>query len=90
MTDHDELQSRREALQQALAAAREQVATRDAARAEALAELEARRAELESEVAALEGELSALEATSDEITEAWTTARRDAAGAKAHLKELGP
>jgi predicted RNase H-like nuclease (RuvC/YqgF family) len=88
MTETEELVIRRDALKEALEKARAQTAAREDERVSALGELEAQRAALQSEVAALEEEVAALEAKLVDVDDAWRTATREAAAAKAHLAGL--
>lgn len=88
MTETEELVLRRDALADALEEARVKTAARERARADVLRELEARRTALLAEIAALEEAVATLEAKLVDVDEAWTTATREAAAAKAHLRGL--
>jgi hypothetical protein len=88
MTETEELEIRKGALENALNEAREKLAAREARRATELAPLQAALEKLTTEVKRLEEALAELEGRSTLVTEAWRTATRDAAGAKDYLREL--
>jgi outer membrane murein-binding lipoprotein Lpp len=88
MTANQELVIRRDALQEELQAVRALVAAREEERSRVLGELEASRAVLVTEVKGLAQAVAALEAVMDGVNDAWSSATREAAAAKAHLAGL--
>lgn len=88
MTEREELEARRDTLQKVLAEARAEVAAREASIAQELSALTRRRDELLSQVTAAEAALSEVESEAAQVDDEWKTARREAAGALEHLRDL--